>query len=197
MKIIGVTGGIASGKSLVSDWFRKSQIEVIDADHVYKSLVETNQDLYDEVMKHFDLEPTNHHGFDYRALGRIVFNDKEKLQLLNKITHPYVKEEVNRLIKLNREAGEKHLVLDVPLLFEANMEDYCDVVVCVYVDRQTQIERLMKRGNLDHHTAISRIDSQMSLEEKKEKSDYVIDNSLSKDHTYQQFRQILAKINQR
>lgn len=196
MKIIGVTGGIASGKSLISDWFKKAQIEVIDADHVYKRLVETNQALLDDIRTHFNLSLHDHH-FNFRALGRIVFNDKEKLKLLNKITHPYVKEEINRLIKMNLEAGEKHLVLDVPLLFEANMEDYCDSVICVYVDRETQIERLMQRGHLDHQTAIARIDSQMSLEEKKERSDFVIDNSLTKDYTYQQFRQILAKINQR
>lgn len=196
MKVIGVTGGIASGKSLISDWFEKVQINVIDADRVYKSLVETNQDLYQDVIKHFDLPESDHHQLDFRALGKIVFNDKEKLKLLNQITHPYVKTEMNRLIQMNRDEGEKHLVLDIPLLFEAKMESYCDFIICVYVDKETQIERLMKRANLDRKTATKRIDSQMSLEEKKEKSDYVIDNSLTKDYTYEQFRQVLAQINQ-
>jgi dephospho-CoA kinase len=91
--------------------------------------------------------------------------------------------------------NEKDIViLDVPLLYEAKMESYCDYVVCVYTDRETQIDRLMKRGHLDRQTAIKRIDSQMSLEDKKAKSDFVIDNSWSKDHSYQQFVQVLAKI---
>jgi len=195
MKVIGVTGGIASGKSLVSGWFEKSQIKVIDSDHVYKNLVKTNQDLYHDVTNHFGLPSQEDQRLDYKTLASIVFNDRKKLKELNHITHPYVKDEINRLLDQYKEDGEKIVVLDVPLLFEANMESFCDVIICVYTDRETQIDRLMKRGYLDRETAIQRIDSQMSLEEKKEKSDYVIDNSLSKDESYRQFREILAKIN--
>jgi dephospho-CoA kinase len=196
MKVIGVTGGIASGKSLISDWFVKAQINVIDADKVYKTLMKNDQSLYEEVMNHFDLPASEDHKLDYRALGNIVFNDKKKLDELNRMTHPYVIKKTEEIIESHRQNNEKHLVLDIPLLFESKMDVYCDVVICVYVDKETQIERLMKRNLMDRKTAISRIDSQMDLEEKKEKSTFVIDNSLSKDHSYRQFRQILAKINQ-
>jgi len=194
MIVIGVTGGIASGKSLVSDWFKTSHIKVLDADRIYKRLMDTNRSLYQDVIKAFSLEESPSKKMDFKALGRIVFNNKEKMKELNAITHPYVIEEMVRLIEQYRQEKLSLLVLDVPLLFEAHMETYCDAIICVYTDRETQISRLMKRGHLDRQTAIQRIDSQMSLEEKKEKSDYVIDNSWSKDATYEQFRQVLAKV---
>lgn len=194
MKIIGVTGGIASGKSLISGWFSKLHIHVVDADKVYKSLMKNNQDLYKEVIAYFNLELNDLDDL-YKNLSKIVFMDKDKLKALNQITHPYVIQRVNEIIDEHRRTKEKHLVLDIPLLFEANMEDFCDVVICVYVDKHTQIERLMKRNIMSHQAAMKRIESQMDLEIKKEKADFVIDNSYSKDHSYQQFRQVLAKIN--
>lgn len=195
MKVIGVTGGIASGKSLISDWFSKSQIHVIDADKVYKSLMKHNQALYEEVVSHFNLKLKEDDNL-YKVLASIVFKDKEKLKELNAMTHPYVIRRIEEIIETHRRADEKHLVLDIPLLFEAKMDQYCDVIICVYVDKHTQIERLTKRNFMDRDKALERIASQMDLEEKKERSDFVIDNSFSKDHTYQQFRQVLAKINQ-
>ncbi|MFP4478994.1 MAG: dephospho-CoA kinase [Candidatus Izemoplasmatales bacterium] len=194
MKTIGLTGGIASGKTLISDWFEKANIEVIDADKVYKALIKTDKDLYQEIVETFSLESNEEQSLDFRRLARIVFNDKEKLKRLNEIAHPYVIKEMERLIAYFKEKGEKILVLDIPLLYEAKMEKYCDKIICVYTDRETQIDRLMKRGYLERQVAIQRIDAQMSLEEKKEKADYVIDNSSSRDNSYQQFKEILAKI---
>lgn len=194
MKVIGVTGGIASGKSLISDWFLKSQIQVVDADKVYKSQMKDNQDLFNEVKSFFNLEVNDPNDL-YKQLRRIVFNDKEKLQALNQITHPYVIEKMDELIVKYRDQGEKYLVLDVPLLYEAKMEDICDVVICVYLDKESQIQRLMKRDRIDYGSALKRVESQMDLDIKKEKADFVIDNAYSKDHSYQQFRQILAQIN--
>lgn len=194
MIVIGVTGGIASGKSLVSDWFKQSHIKVLDADRIYKHLMQTNENLYKDVIQAFDLEENPSKTMDFKALGRIVFNDLSKLKTLNAITHPYVIQAFERLIDEARQSHLDLLVLDVPLLFEAGMETMCQAVICVYADRESQIERLMKRGHLDRQTAIQRIDSQMSMEEKKDKADYVIDNSWSKDATYEQFREILVKL---
>lgn len=194
MIVIGVTGGIASGKSLVSDWFKQSHIKVLDADRIYKHLMQTNENLYKDVIQAFDLEENPSKTMDFKVLGRIVFNDLSKLKTLNAITHPYVIQAFERLIDEARQSHLDLLVLDVPLLFEAGMETMCQAVICVYADRESQIERLMKRGHLDRQTAIQRIDSQMSMEEKKDKADYVIDNSWSKDATYEQFREILVKL---
>ncbi|HKL47737.1 MAG TPA: dephospho-CoA kinase [Candidatus Izemoplasmatales bacterium] len=194
MVVVGVTGGIASGKSLVSDWFKKLHIKVLDADRIYKKLIQSNASLYRDIIDAFSLEENPNKTIDFKVLGRIVFNDQEKLQILNAITHPYVIKEIEKHIEHYRHEDLPLLVLDVPLLFEANMAIYCDAIICVYADRETQISRLMKRGYLNREIAIQRIDSQMDLEEKKEKSDYVIDNSWSRDASYEQFRDILVKI---
>jgi len=193
MKIVGLTGGIASGKSLVSNWFSNLHIEVIDADKVYKSLIKTNHQMVDEIQGYFNLELTEH-GLDLKALATIVFNDQEKLKKLNQMTHPYVIHEIKQMIDQAKIRKVKMMILDVPLLFEAKMEHLCDVIICVYTDRETQIERLMNRGHLERDTAIQRIDAQMSLETKKELADYIIDNSGSKDESYHQFIQIYAKL---
>ncbi|QWC00421.1 dephospho-CoA kinase [Mycoplasmatota bacterium] len=194
MKVIGLTGGIASGKTLISDWFEKTDVKVIDADKVYKALIKTDRHLYQEIVDLFSLNIEEDQTLDFKKLARIVFNNKEKLKELNELTHPYVIKEIEHLIEYNKLKGESILVLDVPLLYEAKMEKYCEKIICVYVDRETQIDRLMKRGHLDRKVAIQRIEAQMSLEKKKEYADYVIDNSSSRDDSFEQFKIILAKI---
>ena len=185
---IGLTGGIASGKSLVSSYFEELDIPILDADKIYKNLLKTNKLLYNEIKKTFNLED-----FTLKQLGEIVFDDQIKLKTLNKIAHPYViryfAEQLKKMAKT-----EKFVVLDIPLLFEAKMENYCDVIICVYVDEIIQIERLMKRNNLLKEEALKRINSQMPLSEKCKISDYVIDNSQERDYTYQQFTEIFNKI---
>ncbi len=185
---IGLTGGIASGKSLVSSYFQELDIPILDADKIYKNLLKTNKLLYNEIKKTFNLED-----FTLKQLGEIVFDDQTKLKTLNKIAHPYViryfAEQLKKMAKT-----EKFVVLDIPLLFEAKMESYCDVIICVYVDEIIQIERLMKRNNLLKEEALKRINSQMPLSEKCKISDYVIDNSQERDYTYQQFTEIFNKI---
>lgn len=188
MKRIGLTGGIASGKSLISQYFQDRDILILDADKIYKNLLKTNNILYNELKKAFNLQD-----LDLSLLARIVFNDKEKLKLLNRITHPYVIQAFTEQIK-RLEKTEKMIVLDIPLLFEAKMEIYCDKIICVYVDKETQIERLIERDGLTEKEALKRINSQMSLTEKCEKSDYVIDNSQDFDYTYKQFKEIYQKL---
>ena len=185
---IGLTGGIASGKSLVSSYFEEQDIVILDADKIYKNLLKTNKILYNEIKKTFQLED-----FTLKQLGEIVFNDQKKLKTLNRIAHPYVirvfTEQLKKLAKT-----EEFVVLDIPLLFEAKMEDFCDVIICVYVDEIIQIERLIKRNNLSEEEALKRINSQMPLSEKCKISDYVIDNSKEREYTLEQFTEIFKKI---
>jgi dephospho-CoA kinase len=185
---IGLTGGIASGKSLVSSYFEEQDIVILDADKIYKNLLKTNKILYNEIKKTFQLED-----FTLKQLGEIVFNDQKKLKTLNRIAHPYVirvfTEQLKKLAKT-----EEFVVLDIPLLFEAKMEDFCDVIICVYVDEIIQIERLIKRNNLSEEEALKRINSQMPLSEKCKISDYVIDNSKEREYTLEQFNEIFIKI---
>lgn len=188
---VGLTGGIASGKSLISKYFEDEGITVLDADKIYKNLLKTNKLLYNEVKRAFNLET-----IDLQVLGNIVFNDNEKLSLLNKIAHPYVirifKEQLTRLSKT-----ENLVVLDIPLLFEAKMEEFCDVIICVYVDEKIQVERLMMRNAINANDAMIRIKSQMPLSEKVKMSNYIIDNSFSIEDTYQQFLKIFSEIKEK
>jgi dephospho-CoA kinase len=188
MKRIGLTGGIASGKSLVSGFFEDENVTVLDADKIYKNLLKTNKVLFNEVKKSFGLDEVN-----LKILAEIVFNDEKKLKQLNKITHPFViRSFTEQLKRLSR--TEKLVVLDIPLLFEAKMEDFCDEIICVYVDEKVQLERLVERNKISVQEASKRIKSQMSLSEKCGLSDYVIDNSLDTDNTYNQFIKIYHKI---
>lgn len=188
MKVIGLTGGIASGKSLVSRFFEKENVVVLDADKIYKNLLKRNKIMYNEIKNAFSLTE-----LDLKTLSEIVFNDEEKLKVLNSIAHPYVKkvmlERIQRLKKT-----EKLIVLDIPLLFEAKMENLCDKIICVYAEEKVQLERLLKRNDLSLDSALKRINSQMPLKEKCRLSDYIIDNSLDMDNTYRQFKIILSKI---
>lgn len=188
MKRIGLTGGIASGKSLISQYFQDRDILILDADKIYKNLLKTNNLLYNELKKAFHLKE-----LDLQELAGIVFNDKEKLSLLNQIAHPYVIQAFSEQLK-RLEKTEEMVVLDIPLLYEAKMETFCDQIICVYVDKETQIARLMERDNLSEEDAMKRIESQMSLDEKCLKSDYVIDNSKDFDYTYKQFKEIYQKL---
>jgi dephospho-CoA kinase len=188
MKRIGLTGGIASGKSLISQYFQDRDILILDADKIYKNLLKTNNLLYNELKKAFHLKE-----LDLQELAGIVFNDKEKLSLLNQIAHPYVIQAFSEQLK-RLDKTEEMVVLDIPLLYEAKMEPFCDQIICVYVDKETQITRLMERDNLTEEDALKRIESQMSLDEKCLKSDYVIDNSKDFDYTYKQFKEIYQKL---
>ena len=188
MKKIGLTGGIASGKSLISGYFKTENVIVLDADKIYKNLLKTNKILYNEIKEEFNLEE-----LDLTILSEIVFNDQLKLNRLNEITHPFVMnvftEELDKL-----EKTEKLVVLDIPLLYEAKMKSFCHEIICVYIDEKIQLERLIKRNKLSTEEALKRINSQMPLSKKSKMSKYVIDNSGDKESTYLQFQRIYQKI---
>jgi dephospho-CoA kinase len=188
MKVIGLTGGIASGKSLVSRFFEKENVVVLDADKIYKNLLKRNKIMYNEIKNAFSLTE-----LDLKTLSEIVFSNEEKLKVLNSIAHPYVKKVmIERIQRLKK--TEKLIVLDIPLLFETKMENLCDKIICVYAEEKVQLERLLKRNALSLDSALKRINSQMPLKEKCRLSDYIIDNSLDIDNTYRQFKIILSKI---
>jgi dephospho-CoA kinase len=188
MKVIGLTGGIASGKSLVSRFFEKENVVVLDADKIYKNLLKRNKIMYNEIKNAFSLTE-----LDLKTLSEIVFSNEEKLKVLNSIAHPYVKKVmIERIQRLKK--TEKLIVLDIPLLFETKMENLCDKIICVYAEEKVQLERLLKRNALSLDSALKRINSQMPLKEKCKLSDYIIDNSSDIDNTYRQFKIILSKI---
>ncbi len=190
--VIGITGGIASGKSNVCSVIRAHGYKIIDCDKI--SYLETLKGgrLYEAIIKGFGASILDSNlEIDRKALGRIIFSSKEKRELLDSITHPIILEEVKRQIK---ELKEELIFVEVPLLYEAKFDSICDYVICVYLKASEQIKRLMAREGIDREYAKSKIASQMSLEKKKELSDFVIDSSGSFAETKKNIEKVLERI---
>ncbi len=178
MLIVGLTGGIASGKSSAGKIMAKLGAKIVDADILARVIVEPGRPALVAIVERFGERVIAYDGtLDREKLRDIVFNDKNALKNLKMITHPEVFKEIQREIKNYRNSDSKELlVLDIPLLYESGVVAVVDVVVVVYVDRETQIERLVERDNFSRSDAENRIDKQMDLEEKKRRADFVIDN---------------------
>ena len=185
MKIIGLTGGIASGKSTVSRALQDLGAIIIDADEVAHAIIEPGKPAWEDIVEHFGTVVLNpDQTIDREKLGAIVFNDPARLQVLNQITHPRVGEQFKQMIKnIKSQQSDAVLFIEVPLLYETHMDRICDEVWVVWVDEETQIQRLMKRDGLSREDALKRIDAQMSLDEKAKRADVVIDNRFSIEET--------------
>lgn len=195
MKVIGLTGGIASGKTIVAKWFEELDIILLDSDKIYKQLLKTNEILYNKIAEHFGNKFIMDNGeLNLNELGKYVFTHHEELEALNRITHPFVLQILEEKILYYQKHNKDLIVLDIPLLYEAKLEYMCDEIICVFVDYETQIKRLQKRDNIDRDYVIKKISAQMSLKKKAELADYVIDNSGDIENTKNQFVLTLEKI---
>lgn len=193
--VIGLTGGIASGKSTVSDLFREYDIPVIDADVVAREVVEPGEPVLAAIVDAFGAEILLPDGtLDRPKLGGIIFRDPQKREVLNGIVHPVVRE---RMTAERDRLKSKHpaVVLDIPLLFEGKQLHLVDKVVVVCVDPQVQLERLMLRNSLTEQEALDRIGSQMPLDDKAARADAIIDNNGSREETKEQLKQLLISWN--
>ena len=170
---LGLTGGIASGKSTVAALFKEQGIPVIDADQVAHQVLATNKSVQAQLQAAYGEAVVKKGQDDRPMLGQQVFGNPEALTQLNAITGPAIL----TAIKQQMQAADAPLVvLDVPLLYEQHYEQYCDGVAVVYVERKTQLQRLMARNQLTIEQANARIDSQSDLATKKARADFVIDN---------------------
>ncbi|HBN28987.1 MAG TPA: dephospho-CoA kinase [Clostridiaceae bacterium] len=195
MIVIGLTGGIASGKSSISNYIKTKDIVVIDADLIAREITE-DQKILNKINKEFqDFDIlSNCCKLDRKKLASIVFNDREKLNKLNSITHPEIKKRIKNLIDSYRKKGEKYCVVDAALLIEDNYMEMVDIIMLVYVNKEVQVQRLIKRDNLTTEEALNRINSQMPFEGKKNYADYIIDNSGSYEYTINQVNIVLNNI---
>lgn len=190
--IAGLTGGIASGKSTVSSIFRSFGVEIADADITAKKISE-REDVIQEIGKIFGKDVLSAEGqIDRVKLKEVVFSDKNKLIQLNNIIHPKVMEEFKK-IKENTSKNDI-IIFDIPLLFEAGMDKMCDTVILVYADREMQIERIKARDGVSRELAEKIIDAQMSLEDKKEKSDIHIENNGTQEELKKKVEVIYRKL---
>ena len=186
-KLIGLTGGIATGKSTVSTLLRLSGYPVIDADQVVRQLQTAHSKGLERLTVVFGSGILNaDQTLNRRALGSFVFGDQTKLAKLNMVMQPLIRDEIWRQVKNYQKQQIPYVILDAPLLFEENYVDECDLVVVVATDHQIQVQRLMKRNGYSQAEAEQRIDSQMPLAEKKRLADIVIDNNGSKEELKRQ-----------
>ena len=192
-KILGLTGGIASGKTTVSNYFKKLKVDVVDADEIAHEIMRAGQPVVGEIAAYFGEEILLENGeINRERLGKIVFESDEKREKLNQI----VQKKIRKKIKEERDKllDKELIVLDIPLLYEQSYEDLVDQVMVVSVKETVQKKRLMDRNSqLTEEDAMNRIASQMSLEEKVRKADIVIDNNGSIENTMEQVRDWLKE----
>ena len=196
MQVIGLTGGIASGKSAVAAIFQKAGAIIIDADRIARAVVKKGLPAYREIVAQFGTEVLLSNGeINRNMLGDIIFKNPQKKQLLNSIVHPHVSEEVNRRIKQIQKAHPNAVVvLDVPLLIEAGMHNNLSEIIVVYTPQDIQIQRLMQRDHISEADALARVQSQMPIEEKKQQASIVIDNSGTVENTRRQTLEIIKRL---
>ena len=189
---VGLTGGIASGKSLAMSCFQKQGAYLIDADALSLDLVEPGKEGWKRVKKHFGDDIITEKGtIDRVKLGRIIFSDDEKRGLLNHLLHPLIIEEIK--LKLSRLAEKNPLsiaVVEIPLLIECGLQNDFDKIVVVMTPRSTQIKRLKERNNLSRKEAEARLNSQMELYKKKKYADYIIENNGTREDLKKQVTEI-------
>ncbi len=191
---IGLTGGIASGKSTVAEMIRRYDIPIIDADVMARKVVEPGEPALQEIFRLFgDDMKAEDGGLDRKKLGAVIFKDEEKRKVLNRILHPAIRKGMLDQAASLKEQGSAHIVFDIPLLFESQLTHMVDQTLLVYVDAKTQLSRLVERDGSTEEEAFDRIQSQMPIEEKKELADDVIDNTGTREETEEQLNNILKK----
>ncbi|KAA0044355.1 hypothetical protein IC582_017521 [Cucumis melo] len=195
MRIVGLTGGISSGKSTVSNLFKAHDIPIVDADLIARDVVEKGTGGWKKVVSAFGEDILLSNGeIDRRKLGQIVFADPAKRKLLNQLLAPYISSGILwKIVKLWIK-GYKVIVLDIPLLFEAKMDRWTKPTIVVWVDSETQLQRLVARDGQSHDDARNRINAQMALDLKRDKADIVIDNTGSLDDLNQRFQEVLSEV---
>lgn len=196
MIVIGLTGGIGTGKSTVSDYLRKKGCIILDADDISRKMTEAGMPALSIIQNVFGDEVINSDGsLNRHKLGDIVFNNRDKLQKLQQIITTEVVDNINRnLSQLQSEHCDNIVVIDAPLLFECGMENIADENWLVISEMSVRIKRVKERDNLSEEQIIARINNQMSQDDKEKLSDYVLDNSGSLQQLYEQIDDNLERL---
>ena len=193
--ILGVTGGIATGKSSVTEQFRVMGLPIVSADELARVVVRVGTDTLPMIVERFGAEVLCTDGsLNRERLAQIIFADDTARRDLNQIIHPAIARLAESTLASLVAAGATHIVYEVPLLYEVGAESRVDKVLVVSADSEVQIKRLMARDGVDRTAAKARIASQMSLEEKINRADYVIDNSGTPDETARQVRDLCHEL---
>ena len=192
-KVIGLTGGIASGKSTVSELLSAHCFKIVDADIASRQAVEKGTKGLERVKEAFGEQAIDENGEMNRAyVGEVVFNQPEKRLELNEIVHPIVREIMEKE-KAQYLSEGYHVIMDIPLLFENNLQDTVDEVWLVYTSESIQIDRLMERNNISMEEAKARVYSQISIDKKRRMADREIDNRDTKLELKQNLENLLLE----
>ena len=189
--IIGITGSIACGKSTVSNYLKSKGYIVIDADKIGHEALDDDY-VKEKLILAFGNEILENNKINRQKLGELVFGNSSNLNVLNSIIHPEIRKKI--LEKIDKNNDKELIFIDVALLFEAKFDDLVDKIIVVYVDKNTQLTRLMKRNSISKKEALSRIVSQMSPIEKAKLGDYTVNNNLDVINTYEQVDKVLSEL---
>lgn len=189
--IIGITGSIACGKSTISNYLKSKGYIVIDADKIGHEALDDDY-VKEKLILAFGNEILDDNKINRQKLGELVFGNSSNLNVLNSIIHPEIRKKI--LEKIDKNNDKEFIFIDVALLFEAKFDDLVDKIIVVYVDKNTQLTRLMKRNSISKKEALSRIVSQMSPIEKAKLGDYTVNNNLDVINTYEQVDKVLSEL---
>jgi len=191
--IIGLTGSIASGKSTVVKMMTALGLPIVDADIVARDVVEPGTETLKLIVENFGQDILLEDGSLNRAkLGDIIFHEPVKRKMLNDIMHPAIRKEMLRQRDAYIEAGEKHVVMDIPLLFENKLQHFVERIIVVSVSEEVQLRRLMERNNLPKEDALARMHSQLPMSVKEKGAHAVIYNNENLEQTERQLKKILT-----
>ncbi len=195
MLVVGLTGGLASGKSVASKTLRDLGLPIIDADLIAREMVKPNEAGYRDIVDHFGkgiLNPDR--TINRRKLAKIIFSDSKERERLNSLLHPRIVKEIKRTIENFKEKGEGMVIVDAALLIAAGQLPLVDKLIVVIVSERLQIKRLAQRDHLTEKEARERIATQMPLSEKMKLADYVINNSGSVKKTIKRTKEVYDQL---
>jgi len=193
--VLGVTGGIASGKTTVAQAFKALGAVVISADELAREVVRPGGEVLRQIAEHFGSQALRDDGnLNREVMAEIIFNDEDARRVLNRITHPAIASLASKRLREAERDGAALVIYDAPLLFEAGADRQVDKVLVVTVDEEVQVQRVMARDSIDRQQALSRIASQMSQAEKVARADFIIDNTGSPQETQRQVRALMESL---
>lgn len=191
--IIGLTGSIASGKSTVAKMMTELGLPIVDADVVARDVVEPGTETLALIVQNFGADILLEDGnLNRPKLGDIIFHEPAKRKILNDIMHPAIRQEMLRQRDAYIEAGQKHVVMDIPLLFESKLEHFVERILVVSVSEEVQLRRLMERNQLSKEDALARMHSQLPMSVKEKSAHAVIYNNENLQQTEEQLKKILT-----
>ena len=197
MKVIGLTGNIACGKTVVARMFEELGAKIIDADYIARLVVEPGEPAWKDILEKFGHEILNpDKTINRKKLGDVVFRDKEKREELNRLTHPRIIDKIKFMLEEYRKENVKVVIVEAALIVEkGGMKPIISDLIVVTADEEAQIKRLIERDGISREEALTRIKAQMPVSEKVKFATYVIDNSRTLEETRKQVEEVWKKIN--